>query len=137
MAPAPNLCRKERNALKNPKFLLEQSQRNLVLESILRVCKFRGWLAHAVHVRSNHVHIVVSGSEKPEKMMADFKTYATKAIRRSGNNISTFGKYWTRHGSTKYLWTRESLASAIRYVKNEQGKIMALGTADQQSPERE
>jgi REP element-mobilizing transposase RayT len=137
IASAPNLCRKERDALKNPRFLLKQSQRNLVLESILQVCRFRGWLAHAVHVRSNHVHIVVSGTEKPEKMMADFKAYATKAMRQSDNNTPTFKKYWTRHGSTKYLWTKESLALAIGYVENEQGEVMAFGTTCKQSPERE
>ncbi len=136
VTPAPYLCRKERDTLKNPKFLLEKSQRNLVLKNILQVCKFCGWLAHAVHVRSNHVRIVVSGSEKPEKMMADFKAYATKAIRQSNNSTPKFKKYWTRHGSTKYLWTKESLASAIRYVKNEQGEMMAFGTIYKQSPER-
>jgi REP element-mobilizing transposase RayT len=132
LTPAPKLQAKEKTSLKNPPFLLEQSQREIVLKTILHVCEFREWFAHAVHVRSNHVHIVVSGEEKPEKMMVIFKAYATRAIRENGNGGTIIKKYWTRHGSTKYLWTKESLESAIRYVKNEQGKMMSFG----QSPER-
>jgi REP element-mobilizing transposase RayT len=136
-APASALQRKEQGALKNPAFTLKQSQREIVLQAILKVCRFRRWFAHAAHVRSNHVHIVVSGEERPERMMADFKAYATRCIRTINRDKRLMKKCWTRHGSTKYLWTKESLASAIRYVKNEQGKVMAFGTTDNQSPERQ
>jgi len=30
-----------------------------------------------------------------------------------------------RHGSTRYLWSREDVASAIKYVIEEQGEVMA------------
>ncbi len=137
--PNSGLHRTERNKspLKNPPFVLEQSQRESVLKAILRVCEFRRWFAHAVHVRSSHVHIVVSGEEKPEKMMVNFKAYATRMIRKCNNEQTTIRKYWTRHGSTKYIWTKESLVSTIKYVRDEQGKIMAFGTTDNQSPERQ
>ena len=136
-APASGLDRKEQSALRNPAFKLTQNQRQIVLEAILNVCRFRGWLAHAAHVRSNHVHIVVSGAARPERMMTDFKAYATRCIRRSDRDKTPIRKFWTRHGSRKYIWTKESLASAIRYVKNEQGRVMAFGTTDNQSPERQ
>jgi len=135
--PNSGLHRKEQIALKNPPFVLKQSQREMVLKDILRVCEFRGWFAHAVHVRSSHIHIVVSGEEKPEKMMVNFKAYATRAIRKCNNEQTTIRKYWTRHGSTKYIWTKESLVSTIKYVRDEQGKIMAFGATDNQSPERQ
>lgn len=129
IAPSLVLQRKEQSALKNPPFMLGKRQREAVLEAILQVCKFRGWFAHAVHVRSNHIHILVSGEEKPEKIMIVFKAYATRAIRRCCKGQTIIKKYWTRHGSTKYIRTKESLASAIRYVKNEQGKMMSFGAA--------
>lgn len=129
--------KKERIAPENQPVVLSPEQEELVLEAILRVCEFRGWFAHVVHVRSNHVDAVVSGREKPEKMMVDSKAYATRAIRkRSGAVIKN---YWAWHGSTKYPLTQESLASAIRYVKDEQGTMMAFGqspNANTQSPER-
>jgi REP element-mobilizing transposase RayT len=109
----------------------------MVLKAILRVCEFRRWFAHAVHVRSSHIHIVVSGEEKPEKMMVNFKAYATRAIRKCNNEQTTIRKYWTHHGSTKYIWTKESLVSTIKYVRYEQGKIMAFGATDNQSPEHQ
>ncbi len=119
---------KEQSFLKHPPIKLNSLHRNVVLQAVLEVCAFRGWLAHAAHVRSNHVHIVVSGREKPEKMMRDFKIYATRAIKKDGDKIPA-EKYWTRHGSTKYIWTKENLCSSIEYVKNGQGKIMAFGNS--------
>ena len=120
------LSGKEQDALKNPPVTLNQSQTEAVLISTLDVCKFEGWLAHAVHVRSNHAHIVVGGGKKPENMLVKFKRYATRALRNiDSKNI--IKNYWTGHGSTRYLWTKESLASAIEYVKNGQGDVMAFG----------
>ena len=127
IAPRSVLQRKEQSALKNPPFILGKSQREAVLEAILQVCKFRGWFAHAVHVRANHVHIVVTGSAKPEKMMTDFKAYGTRAIKNCIESESVLERYWTQHGSTKYLWTKQALVSAISYVNNEQGRMMEFG----------
>jgi len=117
---------KEQNSLKHPPIKLNAVRRNIILRAILEVCEFRGWFSHAAHVRSNHIHIVVSGREEPEKMMRDFKAYATRAIKKYGYKMSA-EKYWTRHGSTKYIWTEERLRSSIEYVKNGQGKIMSFG----------
>ena len=130
IAPSSVLRGKEQNSLRHPVFILGQRQREVVLEAILQVCKFRGWFAYAVHVRSNHIHILVSGEEKPEKIMVAFKAYATRAIKRCYKGQTISRKYWTGHGSTKYIWTKESLVSAIDYVKNRQGKIMSLWVGD-------
>jgi len=62
-------------------------------------------------------------------MMVDFKSYATKAIKKCNNEHTIIKKYGTRHGSTKYIWTKESLASTIKYVKNEQGQMMEFGSS--------
>jgi hypothetical protein len=59
-------------------------------------------------------------------MMRDFKAYATRAIKKNSNNQAVFRKYWSLHGSTKYLWTKENLISTVEYVKNKQGKKMSL-----------
>jgi REP element-mobilizing transposase RayT len=131
---------KEETILNNPPLILEQFQREAVLQAILEVCKFRGWIAYAVHVRSNHVHIVVGGRQTPEKILADFKAYATRALKTFDEkphenpltdvrgSVTGNVKYWTHHGSTRYLWTKESVVAAIDYVKNEQGGVTAFGT---------
>jgi len=106
LSPNSGLHKKEQTSLKNPPVVLYKNVREVVLKAILRVCHHRNWIAHAIHVRSNHIHIVVSGEDKPEKMMADFKSYATRAIKKNSNNPTTIRKYWSRHGSTKYLWKK-------------------------------
>lgn len=103
LSPNSGLQKKELIHLKNPSVTLDKNVREIVLKAILRVCGYRGWTAHAVHVRSNHIHIVVSGKDKPEKMMVNFKAYSTRALRKNSNNKSVIRKYWSRHGSTKYL----------------------------------
>ena len=130
VSPNARLNKKEQTHLKNHPVILDKNIREVVLKSILQVCGHRGWIAHAIHVRSNHIHIVVSGEEKPEKMMVDFKAYATRAIRKNSNNKSVIIKYWSQHGSTKYLWTKENLVSTIDYVKDRQGKVMSLWIGD-------
>jgi len=128
IGPLPGLYRREKRNLRNQPVILGRNQREIVLQAVLKVCKYKGWIAHAVHVRRNHIHIIVSGNKEPAGMMVNFKAYATRALRKSDKNLMDVMKYWTRHGSTKYLWTKNSLISAIGYVKNEQGKMMAFGT---------
>jgi REP element-mobilizing transposase RayT len=123
--------RQDRKFLKNDAVLLAENDRNIVLNAILSQCSFRGWFAYAIHVRSNHIHIVVSAAEKPEKIMSTFKSYSTRALRASGINRL---KFWTVHGSTRYLWDKEKLEKAIKYVRDEQGKMMAYGNSKTTEP---
>ena len=135
VTPSRSLKNREKRILKNQPVILNKMQRKTALEAILQVCNYHNWFAHAVHVRSNHIHIVVYGKEMPEKMMAQFKAYATRAIKKCSYDVY-IKKYWTRHGSTRYIWKKDALASTIEYVKTGQGKIMVYGS-NIQSPERE
>ena len=117
-----------------PPLQLEAAQRQTVLSAILEVCRHRHWRAYAVHVRQTHVHAVVRGNAKPEKIMNDFKAYASRTLSRTASvserpssPTETRTKYWARHGSTRYLWTEEEVAEKIRYVRDEQGPLMAYG----------
>ena len=57
--------------------------------------------------------------------MGDFKTYASRALNGTGLDAAN-RKRWTRHGSTKYLWRPENVATAMRYAVHGQGEPMAL-----------
>jgi len=106
-------------------YLLDDIRRNCVLESIDRVCIFRCWTLLACHVRTNHVHVVVRANCPPERVMTALKAYASRAL----NGLELHGpnqRRWARHGSTRYLWTREAVRSAIHYVVHEQGEPMAV-----------
>jgi REP element-mobilizing transposase RayT len=105
-------------------WVLDRGARLLTLEVILTVCTHRPWIAYAVHIRTNHVHAVIGGEGKPERMLSDFKAYATRAFR-SAAGVPKRRRFWTDHGSTRYLWKQASLEAAIDYVLNGQGVGMA------------
>ena len=52
--------------------------------------------------------------------MNDFKSYATRKLREAGL-CDAESKVWSRHGSTRRLWTEEAVESACRYVIDGQG----------------
>jgi len=71
-------------------------------------------------VRTNHVHIVVAAADDPEKMMVQFKAYATREMRRR-DLIAARKKVWTEGGSKRWLFTDESVSQACIYVLYGQG----------------
>jgi REP element-mobilizing transposase RayT len=100
---------------------LNAKQRGSVDSAIREVCEHRQWFIHALNVRTNHVHSVVSiGSIKPERALNAFKAYATRHMRQDGN-WNRPRSPWADRGSKKRLWNEESLARAIDYVVNGQG----------------
>ena len=103
---------------------LDACKREIVLTSIGEVCSFKSWDLLAAHVRSNHVHVVVSSTEKPDKVMNAFKAYASRKLNQCALDAPC--RRWTRHGSTRYLWDREQVEAAIAYVIDGQGKPMAV-----------
>ncbi len=101
-------------------FLLGIRERKVVENAISEVCDVRDYGLFAVNVRTNHVHVVVSNSDKPERIMNSFKAYSTKALRNAGL-LAADARAWSRHGSTKYLWTDDHISTAVDYVINGQG----------------
>jgi REP element-mobilizing transposase RayT len=107
--------------LKSSPITLDASQRQTVEAAIHEVCDHRKWSLHALNVRTNHVHVVVSiGKEKPERALNAFKAYATRRMRNAGQWLQTRSP-WADRGSKKHLWNEKSMALAIDYVLNGQG----------------
>jgi valyl-tRNA synthetase len=121
IAPDPELFSREMANAKNAPLVLSNEQCQSICQTIVEVAKHRGWVIHAVNVRSMHVHAVVSGDASPEKMMNDFKSYATRHLREAGL-VSADAKVWSRHGSTPYLWKEEDIAGAVDYTLHRQGE---------------
>src|ERR1043165_8227586 len=105
---------------KHPASILNSSHRALVESAIREVCDHRKYLLHAINVRTNHVHAVVTAMTKPEPILNAFKSYSTRAMRLKGV-VKESGKLWSRHGSTVYLWKERDVAEAIQYVMFGQG----------------
>jgi REP element-mobilizing transposase RayT len=113
----------ERGQMRDPAYLLDSRRRRVKLETILEVCQHRGWKPWAAHVRTTHVHTVATADAPPEKVMADLKAYASRRLKERLNE-SADAKRWTRHGSTRYLWTEEGLHECVHYVVEGQGEPM-------------
>ena len=104
---------------------MDEARRLAVLAAVRQHCECRNWLLLAVHVRTNHVHVVVDAPVAPEKALIEFKAYASRHLNRIGLDPPDRHR-WSRHGSTRYLWKREEVENAIAYVADRQGDPMAL-----------
>jgi REP element-mobilizing transposase RayT len=114
----------ERANMREPPYLLDATRRQVALRTILEVAAHRCWRIWACHVRTTHVHVIVSGNAKPEKIMSDFKAYASRRLKEQLQEPPD-RKRWTQHGNTRYLWTEEQVADKIDYVLNRQGAPLA------------
>ena len=93
---------------------LSASQRAIVEATIREHCRIRGWTLHAVNVRSNHVHVVVSTEIHPDQVMTQFKAWCSRRLNETAGNPPK--KWWAIHGSTKWINDATYLEEAIRYV---------------------
>ncbi len=100
---------------------LDSPQRGLVEDTIRRACEYRGWYLQALNVRTNHVHLLVSGHVRGEKIMNDVKAWSTRRLREQGL-IAAHREVWTSHGSTRKLWRKEHVSAAWHYVVHGQGE---------------
>ncbi|MEX2261585.1 MAG: transposase [Bryobacteraceae bacterium] len=107
-----------------PQYHMDRRRREAVLASLRERCSNRQWKLLAAHVRTNHVHMVVEAEVRPERIMNDLKSYASRRLNDLGLDEPA-RKRWARHGSTRWLWNREHVTAAIQYVVEEQGDRMA------------
>ena len=93
---------------------LSQTQREIVEQTIRDHCRFRAWTLHAVNVRTNHVHVVVSATIHPDQVMQQFKAWCSRRLNEATETPPE--KWWAIHGSTKWINQPSYLEVAIRYV---------------------
>lgn len=104
---------------------MDEERRRGALAALIDRCADRRWELPAAHVRANHVHILIETEAKPERVMNDLKSFASRRLNELGLD-SRQRKRWARHGSTRYLWKREDVPAALRYVVDKQGEQMAV-----------
>ena len=61
---------------------LDATRREAVLAAVVERCLDRHWNLLAAHVRTNHVHIVIEADVRPERIMNDLKSYASRCLYR-------------------------------------------------------
>ena len=101
--------------------ILDGPQRKAVREAIMDTCRHREWGLDALNVRTNHFHaVVLSGLDAPSKVLNALKANATRLLRERSLWHSQSSP-WVDKGSERWLWTEQSVASAVEYVLTAQG----------------
>ncbi len=116
--PIPEIILREKyeiRCMKEKPVSFDERCREIIQSSIRQVCKYNDWQLHALSVMSNHVHIVLSAPIAPEKVMLSLKAWCTRALRQEGL-FAQNKRIWSRHGSTKYVWTAEELERVCHYA---------------------
>ena len=127
IAPNERLYKHESGKLKNQPIQFDVGQRGIILDTIVSHCLIKKWKLWAVHVRSNHVHLLVSAEDNVELVMKGVKSWATRNLRKAGYDIPMV---WTRGGSKRYVFTHEKLKEKTHYIIYEQGKLMQYYFSD-------
>ena len=101
----------------------DAGQRVLIAQVIEGHCRIRGWHIHALNALSNHIHLVVTAGRPPEEVMNQLKAWCSRKLsdaagfpdspvaKKAGRR-----KWFTEHGSTKWINDEEYLENAVRYV---------------------
>lgn len=129
LSPDPRRWKTMRARMKSPPYVLDRLRREVVLTAIREICPTHGWVLLAAHVRTNHAHVVVQAAIDPETVLNAFKSHCSKRLNEQHMDPNPVRR-WIRHGSTKYLWTIESVENAIDYVLFKQGPPMEVYPAD-------
>jgi REP element-mobilizing transposase RayT len=113
---------RSRDRMVQQAYLLDSVRRQIVLKSLYEVSCHRGWTLLAAHVRTNHIHVVITGNCKPEKILVTMKAYSSRALNKCEIDDPDRSR-WARHGSTRYLWTQDAVRAAIRRARRADGHV--------------
>jgi len=106
--------------MKEQAFRLNSEQRRVVEETITRHCEIRSWVLHAVNVRSNHVHVVVTApGYAPETVRDQLKAWCSRRVKATRSSRKRF---WTEGASCRWINREEQLEAAIAYVRDAQDR---------------
>ncbi|MGL4943333.1 MAG: transposase [Thermoguttaceae bacterium] len=104
---------------RNQPHIFTEEERRVIEMAINEICEERKWELHAINVRINHVHVVLTAEGiLPENVMQLLKSKATMYLRKSGF-VAADEKIWTQHGSTKNLFDERALQTTCEYVRNQ------------------
>jgi len=123
IAPDAILNDHMRDKLKHPALKLSGPMRKDVREALTGYCDFKQWPLQALHVRTSHVHLVVSAVADSARMLNGLKARATRMLREAGL-LQADRPIWTERGNIGLLFTRQAVTEAIDYVMHQQGEAL-------------
>jgi REP element-mobilizing transposase RayT len=117
--PDPAKHARARRVSRAGALVLDDAARECIASAICEVCCRRGWEVLALNVRTNHVHVVITAPVLPERVMSDLKAWGTRQLV-AGAHVPARRPVWSRHGSTRWIWTEQDLQTVTDYVLNRQ-----------------
>ena len=106
--------------MKESPFLLCDHDRKVVEETIVSHCSIREWKLHAVNIRTNHVHVVVTASNyEPKTVASQFKAWSTRVLKQEHTDRERF---WTQGASCRWINQEDELANVIEYTLEAQDR---------------
>jgi len=124
--PDPDREELARAAMAGDPVTLSHVQRALVEQTIRDHCTIRQWTLHAVSVRTNHVHIVVTADRDANDIMEQFKAWCSRRLSDAARLVYPLGRkagrkrWFTEGGDKEYVADEAYLENAIGYVSEGQ-----------------
>jgi REP element-mobilizing transposase RayT len=125
-APSPERERLARERMVESAVVLTKQQRAVVEQTIRDHCRIRHWQLHAVNVRTNHVHVVLSADRDPAEVMSQLKAWCSRKLSDAAGLKQTIAKkagrrhWFTEGGDMQVIDSEEYLSNAIHYVLESQ-----------------
>ena len=119
--------RRAREGMSESAVVLTPEQRALVAETVHEHARIRGWTVHAVNVRTNHVHVVVSCACPGPKARDEFKLWTSRRLSDQAGLTTPVARkagrrhWWTEGGDVRGIDDERYLENAAEYVANGQG----------------
>jgi len=121
LRPDRELERANRSALTGEIVCLSDRQRAIVDTTLVAECAAQGWLIHALNVRTNHVHLVVSAARAGTFVRTRLKALASKAVSDEAGLPMAGGdgrqRWWTEKGNVVPIEDEKSLEGTTVYVR--------------------
>ena len=110
-----------RDQMKDDAVLLSSNDRATVEQACREHCAHRNWPLHAVSVRTNHVHVVLSSDVEPRKVCSQLKANCTRHLRVQGSPLVR-ERTWTRGSDIEFIASDDDLEMAVLYVLEAQDR---------------
>ncbi len=126
-SPDPALEQRAREMMVESEVHLTPEQRAAVEATIRKHCCIRNWILHAVNVRSNHVHVVVTCACHGEKARDELKLWGSRCLSDMAGLTTPVARkagrrhWWTEKGDINAIDEPAYLENAVEYVTNLQG----------------
>ncbi|QDT01933.1 hypothetical protein K227x_03030 [Rubripirellula lacrimiformis] len=121
--PSAGLRQWSKDRLAHPVKLLSPDDRVVCESAIDEICAFRGWDQWARSARSNHVHVLVTATDrKPELIRDQLKSKCTLELR-SANSGFADRPIWTTRGDIEFIDTEDEINECVIYINEAQDRM--------------